>query len=165
MSRASSAQCWCSKGLTNCSGPQPVSCGLANKGALRPRFLFLANWGDERAGPCCQLPRAITLPSRSSHKQPGAQPARQSRAEGAEDVHGSRRGGHERQRRSRGSGGLVRNNWITLECNAADCWVGVYWERKRTHYRTGEGIMTAELHVRVCLVPCFPLHFIHTHVD
>jgi hypothetical protein len=57
---------------------------------------------------------------------------------------------------------LVRNNWLTLECNPADCWVGVYWERKRTHYCAGEGIVTAELHVWVCLVPCFPLHFIHT---
>ena len=57
---------------------------------------------------------------------------------------------------------LARNIWITLECHPADCWVGVSWERKKASYRTGEGMVTAELHVWVCLVPCFPLHFIHT---
>ena len=31
-----------------------------------------------------------------------------------------------------------------------------------THYRTGTGMVTAEWHVWVCLVPCFPLHVIHT---
>jgi hypothetical protein len=57
---------------------------------------------------------------------------------------------------------LVRNTWITLECHPADCWVGASWERRRTQYRPGKGMVTAELHVWVCLVPCFPLHFIHT---
>ena len=55
---------------------------------------------------------------------------------------------------------LIRNNWIALECHPANCWVGAYWEWKQTHYSTGKGVVTAELHVWVCLVPCFPLHFI-----
>jgi|ERR671922_3001767 hypothetical protein len=57
---------------------------------------------------------------------------------------------------------LVRNTWIALECHPADCWVGVFWERRRTPYRTEQGMVTAELHVWVCLVPCFPLHVIQT---
>jgi hypothetical protein len=57
---------------------------------------------------------------------------------------------------------LVRDTWITLECQPTDCWVGASWERRRTQYRPGKGMVTAELHVWVCLVPCFPLHFIHT---
>jgi hypothetical protein len=57
---------------------------------------------------------------------------------------------------------LVRNTWISLECHPADCRVGAFWERRRTHYSTGKGMVTAELHVWVCLVPCFPLHVIHT---
>jgi hypothetical protein len=57
---------------------------------------------------------------------------------------------------------LVRNTWITLECHPKDCWVGTYWERKQARYRTGKGMVTAELHVWICLVPCFPLHVIHT---
>jgi hypothetical protein len=57
---------------------------------------------------------------------------------------------------------LARNTWITLECHPADCWVGAFWERRQTRYRTGQGMVTAELHVWVCLVPCFPLHVIHT---
>jgi hypothetical protein len=44
----------------------------------------------------------------------------------------------------------------------ADCWVGASWERRRTQYRQGKGMVTEELHVWVCLVPCFPLHFIYT---
>ena len=57
---------------------------------------------------------------------------------------------------------LLRNMRITLECRPEDCWVGAYWERKQVRYRTGEGIVTAELHVWICLAPCFPLHVIHT---
>ena len=44
----------------------------------------------------------------------------------------------------------------------ADCWVGASWERRRTQHRQGKGMVTAEMHVWVCLVPCLPLHFIHT---
>jgi hypothetical protein len=57
---------------------------------------------------------------------------------------------------------LVRNTWITLECHPEDCWVGAFWERRQTRYRTWQGVVKAELHVWVCLVPCFPLHIIHT---
>jgi hypothetical protein len=57
---------------------------------------------------------------------------------------------------------LPRNTWITLECHPEHCWVGACWERKQARYRTGQSMITAELHVWICLVPCFPLHVIHS---
>ena len=57
---------------------------------------------------------------------------------------------------------LIRNTWTTLECHAEDRWVGASWERKQARYRTGNGMVTAEWHVWICLVPCFPLHVMHT---
>jgi hypothetical protein len=51
-----------------------------------------------------------------------------------------------------------RETWITVECHPAECWVGASWERRHTRYRMGTGLVTAEWHVWVCLVPCFPLH-------
>ena len=57
---------------------------------------------------------------------------------------------------------LGRQTWIAVECHPADCWVGASWERRHTRYRMGTGLVTAEWHVWVCLVPCFPLHIIQT---
>ena len=56
---------------------------------------------------------------------------------------------------------LIRNTWITLECHREDCWVGASWERKQARYRMGNGMVTAEWHVWICLVSYFPLHVIH----
>jgi hypothetical protein len=55
-----------------------------------------------------------------------------------------------------------RKTWIAVECHPADCWVGASWERRHTRYRMGMGLVTAEWHVWVCLVPCFPLHIMRT---
>src|SRR5262245_5061328 len=53
-----------------------------------------------------------------------------------------------------------RRTWIAMECHSADCWVGASWERRHTRYRTGTGLVTAEWHVWVWLVPCFPLIYV-----
>jgi hypothetical protein len=57
---------------------------------------------------------------------------------------------------------LGRKTWIAVECHPAECWVGASWERRHTRYRTGTVLVTAEWHVWVCLVPCFPLHIMQT---
>ena len=57
---------------------------------------------------------------------------------------------------------LGRQTWIAVECHPTHCWVGASWEQRQTRYRTGTGLVTAEWHVWVCLVPCFPLHVIQT---
>jgi hypothetical protein len=38
---------------------------------------------------------------------------------------------------------------LALEFKPADAWIGAYWERRH-----------GALHVWVCLVPCFPIHYI-----
>lgn len=41
-------------------------------------------------------------------------------------------------------------DWLlNLEFKLADCWVGVFWQRKAD-----------ELHIWICLIPCFPIHLI-----
>jgi hypothetical protein len=57
---------------------------------------------------------------------------------------------------------LGRQTWIAVECQPTHCWVGAAWEQRHTRSRTGTGLVTAEWHVWVCLVPCFPLHIMQT---
>lgn len=42
---------------------------------------------------------------------------------------------------------------VNLEFKLEDLWVGVFWRR------SGGWDYVPKLHVWVCLVPCFPLHF------
>lgn len=42
---------------------------------------------------------------------------------------------------------------VQLEFVPADCWIGIFWRRSKDWY-------TPTLHVWVCLIPCFPLHFV-----
>jgi hypothetical protein len=41
---------------------------------------------------------------------------------------------------------------VRLEFKPEDLWIGVFWRRGRDWY-------VPKLHVWVCLIPCFPLHF------
>jgi hypothetical protein len=55
---------------------------------------------------------------------------------------------------------LSVRNWITLRFEPRDLWVGVFWDVRPASYGTAVGHVSADLHVYVCLVPCFPVHFI-----
>jgi hypothetical protein len=50
-----------------------------------------------------------------------------------------------------------------MEYELADFWVGVFWKRRGYLFaRDGDGSWATchELHVWICLVPCFPIHVI-----
>jgi hypothetical protein len=44
---------------------------------------------------------------------------------------------------------------IRIEFKLQDCWIGAYWCRKF------EGLnLYSDLHIYICLIPCFPIHII-----
>ena len=46
-----------------------------------------------------------------------------------------------------------------------DAWVGCYWTWKLALYETPYGLVTTELHIYICLVPCVPLHVVRGRVS
>jgi hypothetical protein len=50
--------------------------------------------------------------------------------------------------------------YLAWEFKKEDCWCGVFWSRKseRPEYWEGKRFRRT-LHVWVCLIPCFPIHF------
>jgi hypothetical protein len=55
---------------------------------------------------------------------------------------------------------LRGDRWITLKFKLADLWVGAFWDRRKTQYGTARGIVIEEFHLWVCLMPCFPIHYV-----
>jgi hypothetical protein len=55
---------------------------------------------------------------------------------------------------------IVGDRWIALEVKLADMWIGCYWEYRKTDYGTASGYVVEEFHCWVCIVPCFPIHYI-----
>ena len=49
---------------------------------------------------------------------------------------------------------------MRLELVLQDAWVGCYWTWKLALYETPYGLVTTELHIYICLVPCVPLHVV-----
>lgn len=50
--------------------------------------------------------------------------------------------------------------WAEVCFVPSDVWVGIYWTWKRTYYYADSALITAELHLYLCLVPCVPLHVV-----
>jgi len=49
---------------------------------------------------------------------------------------------------------------LSLELVWHDCWVGCYWTWKTGVYGDPEPMITRELHMYLCIVPCLPLHVV-----
>lgn len=50
---------------------------------------------------------------------------------------------------------------VRLKFKLADLWVGAYFENRRADYHLMEaGNVWEELHIWVCLLPCFPIHIV-----
>jgi hypothetical protein len=50
--------------------------------------------------------------------------------------------------------------WIEVLLEKRDCWIGVYWTWKAARYGSAQGMVTRELHIYICLIPCCPIHII-----
>jgi hypothetical protein len=50
---------------------------------------------------------------------------------------------------------------VTLEFKLADLWVGAFYDRRKAYYSLlGGRMVSEELHVWICLLPCLPIHVI-----
>lgn len=50
--------------------------------------------------------------------------------------------------------------WVEWRGDRRDLWIGLYWTWKAACYGTAAGVVTRELHLYVCLLPCLPLHVV-----
>lgn len=50
--------------------------------------------------------------------------------------------------------------WVELHFEKRDCWIGLYFDWKAACYGTAAGVVTSELHLYLCLLPCLPLHVV-----
>lgn len=46
---------------------------------------------------------------------------------------------------------------VTLEFKLEDCWIGVFWRRRRTWEECMGG---GSMDIWLCLLPCFPIHIV-----
>ena len=57
---------------------------------------------------------------------------------------------------------IFKRSWITVQYKSQDKWIGIYHENVYGSYlntRTKEKI-GEELHIWICLIPCFPVYII-----
>ncbi len=57
---------------------------------------------------------------------------------------------------------IGKDKWIQLEFKLQDFWMGVFWDRRRADYTSiaRQALCIEELHIWICLIPCFPIHII-----
>jgi len=55
---------------------------------------------------------------------------------------------------------LTNKSWITIEFKFADMWIGAFWAYKKADYHTINGHVIEDFHLWICIIPCFPIHFI-----
>ena len=49
---------------------------------------------------------------------------------------------------------------LSLEVVPGDMWIGCYWAWKTGVYGDPEPMITRELHIYLCLLPCLPVHVV-----
>lgn len=57
---------------------------------------------------------------------------------------------------------LTDKSWIAIEFKLADMWIGAFWDVRQCWYGSIAGIITEDLHVWICLIPCMPIHYIRS---
>jgi len=57
---------------------------------------------------------------------------------------------------------IGKDKWLTLEFKLQDFWMGVFWDRRQADFTSiARGAQCIEeLHIWICLIPCFPIHLI-----
>ena len=61
---------------------------------------------------------------------------------------------------------LGHGKWIAIEFKPQDCWIGIYWTTKDVRaYSIVGGLVVAEWHLWVCIIPCVPVHFIRAIME
>ena len=58
---------------------------------------------------------------------------------------------------------LNNKTWISLEFKLEDLWIGVFWKSINADYGSILGIVTEDLHIWICIIPCLPIHIIQSH--
>ena len=49
---------------------------------------------------------------------------------------------------------------VSLLLEPRDAWIGVHWDWKTGVYGDPEPMITRELHIYLCLLPCLPVHVV-----
>ena len=51
-------------------------------------------------------------------------------------------------------------SWLAIEFKLQDFWIGVFWDYKKADYSVAGFHCTQDFHLWICLIPCFPIHYI-----
>lgn len=57
---------------------------------------------------------------------------------------------------------LGDKTWLHIEFKLADLWIGAFWRTQEVNYGSIVGNVMEDLHVWICVVPCFPIHIIRS---
>lgn len=57
---------------------------------------------------------------------------------------------------------LTSKSWIGIGFKLQDFWVGAFWAVKPANYYSIHGHIRQDLHVWICIIPCFPIHYIRS---
>jgi hypothetical protein len=55
---------------------------------------------------------------------------------------------------------LSGDRWIAIDFKLADLWIGAFWDHRSANYSTLRGHCIEEFHLWICLLPCFPIHYV-----